>query len=67
MVDRCVGDYEHTGANCLVDPGDVKQGELGDCWLLGAFAAFAEVPGGIQNLFVNKVHKVKYSSRLMDG
>lgn len=41
-------------ARVLVEPGDIKQGALGDCWLLGAMAGFSEVPGGIQNAFVNR-------------
>jgi len=38
----------------VVEAGDIKQGALGDCWLLGAIAAYTEVPGGIQNIFVNR-------------
>jgi len=53
----------------LVEPGDIQQGALGDCWLLGAFAAFAEVPGGLQNLFVNKEasSRGKYKVRIYDA
>ena len=31
-------------------PGDVKQGILGDCWLLGAFLTLATNPELLQNL-----------------
>ena len=31
-------------------PGDVKQGQLGDCWLLGAFLTLATNPELLQNL-----------------
>lgn len=32
-------------------PGDVKQGELGDCWLLGSFLCLATNDKLLQNLF----------------
>jgi hypothetical protein len=69
LFDTQGGEFAKFGKNSLVEPGDVKQGELGDCWLLGAIAAFAEVPGGIQNLFVNKEYssKGKYTVRLYDA
>ena len=31
-------------------PGDVKQGMLGDCWLLGSFLCLATNPELLQNL-----------------
>lgn len=31
-----------------IEPGDVMQGALGDCWLLAAFSALAEFPGYLQ-------------------
>jgi hypothetical protein len=34
-------------------PGDIVQGELGDCWLLAGASAVAEKPGRIKKLFVN--------------
>ena len=33
-----------------LSPGDVKPGELGDCWLLGAFLCLATQPALLQNL-----------------
>jgi len=36
-----------------VDPYDVMQGGVGDCWLLCAMAALAEFPGAIKQLFKN--------------
>ena len=33
-----------------LSPGDVKQGELGDCWLLGSFLCLACKPELLQNL-----------------
>jgi len=34
-------------------PGDVKQGNLGDCWLLGALLILATHPDMLQNLIVH--------------
>ena len=32
-----------------IEPSDVVQGALGDCWLMAALAALAEFPGAIEN------------------
>ena len=34
-------------------PGDVKQGALGDCWLLGSFLCLATNPEMLSNLIVH--------------
>lgn len=34
-----------------VDPSDIRQGHVGDCWLLSAISALAEFDGAIQKLF----------------
>lgn len=34
-----------------IEPNDISQGALGDCWLLAAFACLAEFPGAIYELF----------------
>jgi hypothetical protein len=34
------------------EPGDVKQGMLGDCWLLGSFMNLATKPELLLNLIV---------------
>lgn len=38
-----------------VNPMDICQGALGDCWLLAAMACMAEHPGAIQALFRSRV------------
>ena len=40
-----------------IKPGDVKQGTLGDCWLLGAFMTLATHPELLQNLIVKNCIK----------
>ena len=35
-----------------IEPSDVVQGALGDCWLMAALAALAEFPGAIENCSV---------------
>ena len=35
-----------------VEPGDVCQGQLGDCWLLSAIACLAEHRGAVQRVFL---------------
>jgi hypothetical protein len=38
-----------SGSSCCIQPGDVQQGHLGDCWLLASLAAIARTnPGAIK-------------------
>jgi calpain-15 len=34
-----------------IEPSDIGQGQLGDCWLMTALACLSEFPGAIQNIF----------------
>ena len=39
-----------------IDPHDVGQGSVGDCWLIAAFACAAEHPGLLQGVFQLLLH-----------
>mmetsp|Transcript_53234 Transcript_53234/g.134039 ORF Transcript_53234/g.134039 Transcript_53234/m.134039 type:complete len:680 (-) Transcript_53234:1258-3297(-) len=51
-----------------IEPSDLLQGSLGDCWLLAAFASVAEFPGCVEDLFVTKEYNPagQYTVRLFD-
>ena len=36
-----------------VTPGDLRQGSIGNCWVMSGASAVAEVPGRIEKLFLN--------------
>ncbi|CAD8194518.1 unnamed protein product [Paramecium octaurelia] len=40
-----------------IDPMDIKQGELGDCYFLSSLSALAEIPQQIQKLFRNQEYQ----------
>jgi calpain-15 len=48
-----------------IEPSDIAQGALGDCWLLSAIATLAEKKGMIERIFKEKTHSVwgKYTLR----
>ncbi|KAG7371397.1 calpain family cysteine protease [Nitzschia inconspicua] len=46
-----IGDSPDLAIFHNIDPSDVHQGTIGDCWLLGAISALAEFDGAIKKLF----------------
>jgi hypothetical protein len=38
-----------------VDPNDIDQGQLGDCWLLCSIAALAEFPTKVEDMFAHPI------------
>ena len=51
------------------EPADCIQGQLGDCWLLSAFACLAEDSREIEGLFVDREFnpRGRYSVRIYDA
>ena len=37
-----------------VTPKDILQGSIGNCWLISAVSAIAEIPKRVENMFLNK-------------
>jgi len=45
---RHLNQWKHKRLFKTIEPADIMQGEVGDCWLLSAMSAMAEFPGHIQ-------------------
>ena len=39
-----------------IEPSDIQQGNVGDCYFLSSLSAIAEVPGNIEQIFENNLH-----------
>ena len=52
-----------------IEPNDIGQGQLGDCWLLTAIVCLAEFPGAIQSVFETHEYNTRgrYCVKLFDG
>ena len=52
-----------------IEPADIGQGQLGDCWLMTALACLSEFPGAIQNIFETDEYNARgrYVVRLYCG
>lgn len=74
MIGKKAGKYELWGTEgepCLfnrVSPYDIKQGYLGDCWLVSAMSTLAEYPDHVRRLFKQKTlsEDGRYDVRLYD-
>lgn len=41
-----------------VQPDDIVQGKLGNCWFLAACATMAQIPGTVEKLFLNTANEL---------
>lgn len=71
-MNGCIDDDDAQGEPHLawedcIEPGDLTQGGLGNCWLVAAIAALAEFPNAVRELFVETdAARGRYVVRLYD-
>jgi len=74
MPGRGQGCVDNPGLKIIgdVDPNDVAQGGVGDCWMLSAISGLAEFDGAVSKLFRNEIDEMPhdefntYTIRLWD-
>jgi len=66
--DKSAGKHMHLFEHGI-EPADVAQGRLGDCWLISAFACLAEFPTCVEKIFIDKEYKRsgKYRVKIYDA
>eukprot|EP00755_Sulcionema_specki_P033693 Sspe_Gene.20635::Locus_7590_Transcript_1_1_Confidence_1.000_Length_2012::g.20635::m.20635/K08582/CAPN15; calpain-15 len=71
VVWRRIKDYHSSSSLVLfdadIDPNDINQGALGDCWFLCCLAMLAEFPDGVRSLFKEADHYGVEVTLCVDG
>jgi hypothetical protein len=54
--DNFYGNHSFWGPEGVEDitPQDINQGYIGNCWIMAAISALAEIPGRVNDIFVSK-------------
>ena len=54
VVDESQGLFSPEVFYKKIEPNDIKQGQLGDCWFMCALASLAEMPNLVERLFITQ-------------